>query len=790
MKNKKFVAGTLTAAMVASVVAPVVAQAAPAALKVEKVVVVDAGKIKVKFTNAKKFYTVKLSKVLWDGNKSVTFTIWGKTYTQKISKFVDANYTAALKAVAAYKAAPLTTLAEVEAAKKLEVAANAALAKVKNTSSARVNGQKGLVVAQAAIVAAKEAELSVPAVVSVTAVNLKQLEVKFNVAVDKTTAETIANYYVSTTSSFGTNAVAANWKAELKADQKTVVLTNSDLAAALTAEATYFFKAENLKGVNAKEVAVETKQFTTGKLAADVVAPEVVKTAVVGSNLEITLSEVLTALPTVVRVDGANVTPTFKLNDNTVLVVPIGAYTADVLHSLYVAGGKDDAGNDLKAFNGSFVKSSDTVKPAVKQVKQLTDTSIAVYFTEDLGLNELATNDVNFVQADGTVVTGSVVAAVATDANGDKYYEVTIPAYAANTDSQTLQVLIAAGMVNDGATNTNAAFSATYTFTKDKAAPAFVSQKLVKNVSGEATGVELTFSEDVTIDTTKVRVLKNNVELVAGGLTSVHGVAAKKHVIDFGVGATLPAGTYTVVFNDGAVIDNSPALNKSVAFSLNVAVDASSVVPTINAATSSADSVAVANTILVNYNQAMDLASLTNLANYKLDGVALDSTKANPVYVTYNGLNPIAHIELKEGWNNFGKLTDVAANAILTVSGAKDVNGTVISDTQFGVLLQDNKAARLTSAVKTSNSVVLTFDEALDGTGLDATDFLVKDLSGNAVGTVGTVSLVAGNNKQVQINFTTVPTVAYTVETNVALTLDLTDLNGVEVVEGVKVTAN
>jgi trimeric autotransporter adhesin len=452
-----------------------------------------------------------------------------------------------------------------------------------------------------------------------------------------------------------------------------------------------------------------------------------------------------------------------------------------------VNGATDVTGNDLKAYTGTFTKSSDTVKPAVKQIKQLTDTSFAVYFTEDLDAgSDFVTNDINFLKADGSVTPGTVVG-VDTDADGNDFYEVTLPAYATGSSSQTLTLLVAAGVVADAAGNTNNSYTTTVTFSKDKTAPTFVSQRLVKDVSGQVTGVELTFSENVTIDTSKVRVLKDNVELVAGGLTSAHGVAAKKHTIDFGAGATLPTGSYTVVFNDAAVVD--AYTNTSTAFTTSVQIDApSSSAPTINAVLSGSDSVVNANEIVVHYNQAMDVASITNLANYKLDGVALDSTKANPIYLTYAGTVPTAHIELKDGWNNFGSVSATTANSILTVSGTKDSKGTVVTDTNIGVLLHDNKAAVLTSAVKSSNSVVVTFNESLDLNLLDATDFVVKDASGNVTGTVGTVALVAGNDKQVQINFTTVPTGAYTVET--AAAANLTDLNGLVVKQGVKVSAN
>ncbi|UQD53528.1 hypothetical protein C0971_17005 [Bacillus methanolicus] len=355
-------------------------------------------------------------------------------------------------------------------------------------------------------------------------------------------------------------------------------------------------------------------------------------------------------------------------------------------------------------------------------------------------------------------------------------------------------ISLPAGVVADAASNKNDVYTSTLTFTKDKVAPTLASYKLVKDASGQPTGVQLTFSEDVTIDTSKVRVLKDNAELVdTSTYTATPGSSNKVYTLDFGTGTTLPAGNYTIVFNDGAVTDKSPALNKATAFSINVTIDGQTTKPSIDVAASSTASVANANTFEVHYKQSMDLASITNLSNYKLDGVVLDSTKANPVYVTYDASNnPIAHIELKDGWNNFGYLSATTANAILTVSGVKDSKGTVLADTNIGVLVHDNKAATLTTAVKSGNSIILTFDEALGtlaGTTDYTDDFIVKDSAGNTL-TPSAVTVVSGNNKQVQLNFTSLPAGAITVETAASSTLDLNNLNGLEVKTGVKVTAN
>lgn len=527
-------------------------------------------------------------------------------------------------------------------------------------------------------------------------------------------------------------------------------------------------------------------------MSADVKSPEVTGSKVVGSNLEIQISEPLAAAPTVVRVNGVNVTAPLKTGDNTVVLVPLAGLAADTAHNLYINGAKDAASNDLAAYTGTFTISSDKAKPSVKEVKQLTDGTFAVYFSEALGSNDFATGDLVAMTPNGTVSTLTVGTA-ATDSNGATYYPVTLPAYAAGSDTQSLALTIAKAAVNDASGNENDVFSGSYTFSKDKTAPVLVKNELVKNASGQATGVKFTFSENVTADAAKIRVLKDNVELVDPSTYSATPTG-KEVVVDFGTGATLPTGNYTIQFNAGAVEDVSPATNDSAAFSVTVGITATGATPTIDVATSEGLSDDAANVIKVKYNQKVDVASATTLSNYVLDGVALDSSKANPAYITYDvSGNPTVTIELKDGWNNFGQLSATTANAIVTVKGVKDANGVVISNTNIGVLLHDSKEAVLTSAVKSGNSLVLTFDDALAAlaaSGTDYTnDFVVKDAAGNAL-TPATVALVSGNNKQVQLNFTSVPAGAVTVETAAAANLDLTDINGLEVKTGVKVTAN
>ncbi|WP_156110369.1 hypothetical protein [Brevibacillus thermoruber] len=337
------------------------------------------------------------------------------------------------------------------------------------------------------------------------AINLKQIEVKFNATLDKSSV-VIGNFKLGTESD-NVGAFPTGWSAQLKADNKTVVL-NYTGAAPLTAEKVYFIQADGVKAVDGTEVTVETKQFTAPKASADVTAPVVTGTAFDATgNLEIYFSEPVTAAPTVVRVNNVDVASATSLVDSTTAEITATALSsagvkAGVASTIYVAGAKDDAGNDLVEFNGTFTKVTDTTKPAVKEIKQLDDNTFAVYFTEALGASgsDFATGDLTAINEAG-VTFNPVVGAPATDAAGATYYPVTLPAYATGQSSQTLTLVFAKDSVKDAAGNGIDAYTITKTFSKDATAPTFVSTKLVKDATGKATHVEVAFNEPLSADT-------------------------------------------------------------------------------------------------------------------------------------------------------------------------------------------------------------------------------------------------------------------------------------------------
>lgn len=123
MKNKKFLVGTVSAAMVASVIAPIAipadVDAASAKIKITKVQVLKAESIKVTYKKSGKTVTttMKPSTPVKHLSQIVTFKLQGKSYKYKLAKrFQNPNYVSYGRQIAKAKTALIQE--DVETAKQ------------------------------------------------------------------------------------------------------------------------------------------------------------------------------------------------------------------------------------------------------------------------------------------------------------------------------------------------------------------------------------------------------------------------------------------------------------------------------------------------------------------------------------------------------------------------------------------------------------------------------------------------------------------------------------------------
>ncbi len=624
--------------------------------------------------------------------------------------------------------------------------------------------------------AAYEAALT-PKVESVSAINTKQIEVKFNKELDETTAETVANYL------YDGNPVAGT--PELQADKKTVIITLNTVA---TNKSAHTLKVQNVKTADLKAT-IESDVFSF--FINDTVAPEVKSTKVLANgDVEIQFSEPLKTAPTVVRVDGNPVSiATFTAGDSkiTIPAAQIASVAEGATATVYIAGATDFADLEMKSYEGSFVKVVDKTKPAVSSVKQVENKKFQIEFTEDLGTDQLAAADITLIDKNGnTLAPGTDYTVAAVTVNGvtsKKVFEVTLVSdiYSSNTlDSHALTLVVKGNTVNDVAGNTNDAYSTSVVMTRDKVAPKFVSS----SVSTNKETIEVKFDKAVTPTTgaaSKVIVTdKDGVRYTVDSITqkAPTGEDAKVLVIDLIPSSaptqTMANGEYTLQFQAGVAADSLG--NTSEAFTTKVVVgdttDTTKPVATLDASST-------VNSFVINFGEEVTNSAL-NLANYKLDNKALPAGTA--IYFTSAAKNQVK-IELPEGSVNVGDVTN-GTNAILTVANVADKAGNIADTKNFVVKIGDNTPATLTAAQVIGNNILkLTFNENIKSTGLVVANVLAGLEIKSSVGTVSANSAntnVSVSGKDVILTFDTADNFDEVVaaSTVTVKTLDGTPANG------------
>ncbi len=634
---------------------------------------------------------------------------------------------------------------------------------------------------------------------SVSAINLKQLKVVFNQAVDKTSAED-EDFYLENGTAIGTDATA-----EVQEDGKTVILTFVSPKAANTS---FSYKVD---GVLAKDgtTPLESDSFTA--TYADTVKPTITKSEYKGTKVVVTFSEPLKTAPTTFRVNGQPYTASFVAGSKQQVEATV-ALTAGTTATIYAAGAVDEADNVMDLYNGTVVvPAADVTKPAVVSITQIAQDKVRVKFSEKLN-DELATGDVKILKGAtvfshvGTGTDASITVAKNTDDTTETTYDVTINLdgttagdgiYATGAASQVLTFLIDKDLVDDAAGNKNDAVTQTVTLTRDASAPTLTSSK----VTTDKYAFELAFNESlVAVDLTGIIVTDaNGVRFPVDATDTKIKVADDKVlVVDLISGNTAMAnGTYTIKVPAGALKDAQGNATAEVTATLTVgtASDTTKPVATISTAANNKFKVAFKNGSAGALEEVT--SSALSLANYKLDGNALPT--GTDIYFTDANKNTV-EIVLPANSVNIGPV-GAGATAVLSVSGVADKAGNVMAATSGDVTVEDNTPATLTTAQLLADTLVLTFSENLDDTTAPANiaallaDFDIKAGStlfvedGATTDATATTS-ISGNKLTINIaggdsNWATVKAGALTVTTDGAL---VKDANGVKVKDAVTVT--
>lgn len=533
-------------------------------------------------------------------------------------------------------------------------------------------------------------EMPAPAVLaveSVKALNLKEVEVVFNMEVDKTTAETAANYVFS-------GGTAATPVASLQADNKTVLIV-------LTTKATQ----QDETKVTIKDV----KDLAGNKLASventitffDATVPTAMSLALTGpTTLEVTFSEVMdsTVNPTIL-VNNGIYGATFTSWSGRVATFTLSAALTEADYTVKIAGAKDAAGYLALTKEFTLAYATDKTVPTVSVDKA---TQLRVTFKFDKKVKNITT--ANFYhtfsgwtstavyEADGTtallssVYTDTVVVQFATDATTGH------PLVAGN-NMVTVLVGGSGSEIQDLWGNKLAADAK---FTVEVAADT-TAPTITKTETTSEKVVKLTFDEDVLGATTVANYTVYDKDGKEVSTVFVPTYASKVATLTFA--SNLAAGNYTVKV--AGITDASIYANKITTVTLPFTISDKTAATGITAEWVADGSNYI---VYVTFSEDMQADSILNKANYRLEGLALATADKIELF----GGSKVVKITTA---------TDMSGNDIdVTVKNVVDASGNALD--LFTTLTAANvatAAAPTVGAVKTIalNKIEVTMDKHL-----------------------------------------------------------------------------
>jgi len=583
-----------------------------------------------------------------------------------------------------------------------------------------------------------------PKVVSVSAINAKELVIKFNKAIDKSTvieasganAGTLVDGAITVSSLDNHSVTINNAVATLSADGKTLTLQ-----AANTEVFDGRYDVNITKGAIKTTDGKDVEGYKDTIKAEDTVAPSILGTTrVTSTQVKINFSEpinetVAVTLPNKVSfkyADGTSVsgTITYTLSsDNKSLTVDLSDSNITVGKDIVATfvGVKDFAGNIINP-NPATVTiqkgQKDGVAPTVVDLKAVNNKTVEVKFSEELA----AAPTVN--------ITGTPGAITVTQDSTDKTKYI-VKTTNALSDLQT--VTVAAGYT-DLSGEQGAAYSKVVDFDVDTIAPKLVSAT-VKKGTDNAEYLELTFDEEVSVLPALANISVSGTkdkDYVTSSFSA--SVAANKLVVDTTnkkvariklsdllSGDDVEGALYdlTLTGKDGAaatvaLVEDVSGNDGSTSVKATFTRGKDGVAPSNSKATidTSVDTNGIAvvdnNTLTVAFNQELDGATATNVNNYKIDGAVVEKAILNPV----SGGKQTVTLKLKAGSNIFTGERNVV------ISGVKAKNGLVMDEYKTTENLKENVAPTITKAQLTAaNQITLTFSEAVTNAAQDTNDF-------------------------------------------------------------------
>ncbi len=553
-------------------------------------------------------------------------------------------------------------------------------------------------------------------VVSVSAINAKTIEVKFNNAIDATDGIDGTKFSLMPTIAVGATAT-------LSEDAKTVTLA---LATAMSNDQAYTVTVDHtLKGADGVAIGTTAADdFKKSLTFADTVKPTIVGTSITeAGTLKVSFSEALSVKPTLVinntAIAAGNVTLVAGA-DSVTAVLPAGL-VAGTSYSIIAQSAVDLASNSMVFYQGSFVYNVTADAPVVKSVVAKDETNLTIEFSEPLSA-AITSTELKVIKGTTELTLGAITDITPVGTSNTKF-NVVLPNAVYATDETSAALKVSIKGYKDVAGNFGADALQNVTVTKDVVAPSIVKSEYVV-ADGEFV---ITYNENLTAATPAATkfVITDKDGIAYTAVPKANG--AKTIILDT-TGLTTP-GTYNVQIVAGAATDASIALNKTVAATATLTITVADPTPGKPTMTFTQPSKGV---ILATYNEAVTggavAGSATDLANYKLNGVALPI--GTTIYL--NTGKTVATITLPS--NSVAK----SQSYTLSASNVKDSVGNVMVDTTQVVSLLDNTTPKLLTAVyQADGTILLTFSENVN---LDATPTMnANDEDNFAITLVGNV---------------------------------------------------
>jgi hypothetical protein len=640
--------------------------------------------------------------------------------------------------VTAAKTAVANLEAALEAAKEVVTEEQATAAK-----EAIAAANKAIEATEAVIAKAEEAAKDLT-VESVKAINATQVEVKFTKAVDKATAINKNNYVLTPLDGQTTTVDTV----VLSEDEKTVVLTMTNAV-----EKRFQVKVAN---VLEKDSTTETvKAFDEViTFVADTTAPTVVSSTQVDANkFEIKFSEPITTDGTFVFTNskGEEITlPAVSYStDATTVTVDLTSVKVDEKVTVTIKNVKDKANNLINPQPTTIElvkKELAAFEPTISSVTQTGAKTFNIKFSEAVVLD---------TTTPATITLDPVNTATKLEKVSDTEYKVTVT----NNLTGLATVKIAADKVvskfAQTAGDSTKSLTKLVTFTADKVAPK-ATAKLVTNKSGKQV-IELTFDKDVklanttTANTASVTVSGSQVKdyVTTSGITATEtatyadGKGENKKVVQVSLNSAalkVEGAAYTLVLKSSEITSDADVAMVDVDAKFTGAVDGNAPVESNkDVATVKAVTVQDNDTLIVEFDQEIDKASASNVANYSVTGTSVESaqilasnTKQVVLKIKKNSLTDsferTVTVENVKALNSavtmkkFTKLVDLKENVRPTVvsaeiTGAKEITltftETVTSNTDAFLVTAGTTALKATTATTAGKTVKITTNEDL-----------------------------------------------------------------------------